>query len=73
MNKHYAFVDGKILATDSWYDFKNHPAGTVTYSPLDVENPWCRFLMNSKHWEPLDFSEVPSEFKVHLLLMGVPM
>ena len=73
--KHFAFVDGQVIGAASWGEFSNLPIGTITYSPLDLFDPWCK-LTGGKHgggWVAITVLDAPPEFKVQLLLLGVSL
>lgn len=72
MSKHYAFVDGMVIESDSWRELtRSLRVGTPTFSPRDSSMTWCRIVGEYGKWAFLPAEEVPPEFKLQLLLLGV--
>ena len=71
---HYVFVNGEVLGMRYWSEARKYPAGTCTYSPTDSESDkWCQLTGEGTHWDSLEPEDVPPQFKVQLLLLGVPI
>lgn len=74
MSMHYSFYNGTITAHTHWESFTKEPRGSYFYSPKDDEwNKWGRVTpMEGLGWVATSKEDMPKEFLVQLLLMGVP-
>ena len=73
MFKHYAFVNGEVIEAASWRELvPSLRKGVLTYSPRDSSTTWCRITGDRGEWVFFPAEEVPPEFKLQLLLLGVP-
>lgn len=70
--KHYAFVDGQVIGPVLWEAVSGLPVGTFTCTPHDKDTTWCRLTSITGNWKVLPLQEVSPEFRMQLLLLGVP-
>ena len=74
MSRHYTFHSNTVTEYGSWAPILSLPAGTFFYSPHDPSSDkWGRLVKNNyKSWVSVPKQDMPKEFLVQLLLMGVP-
>ena len=74
MSRHYMFHNNTVTAHDSWVIVLSLPEGVFFYSPHDsFDAKWGRLTgQNCGVWEPVIKQDMPKEFLIQLLLMGVP-
>lgn len=73
MIKHYTFRGNKVTEHETWSTVKPIDDDQYFYSPNDDQYSWGCLEHEQPHgWRVLPVEEVPKEFRLQLLLMGVP-
>lgn len=74
MIKHYTFNGHVVTPHENWTSVLRLPAGLFFYSPYDLgRDKWGHLVQIGGHdWDSDPKEEIPKEFLVQLLLMGVP-
>ena len=73
MSQHYTFQNNTVTEHRSWVTVLSLRAGTFFYSPYDSSSDkWGRLVKNTHTvWVSVPKQDMPKEFLVQLLLMGV--
>lgn len=71
---HHLFVDGAVVTVPNWGATAPYPDGIRGYSPEDKAAPWyCLHHSGKPKWLPMSREEMPKEFLVQLMLLGIPI
>ena len=74
MTAHYTFDGHVVTPHGNWISVLQLPAGLFFYSPYDsTPDKWGRLVQTGgRVWDSAPKSDMPKEFLLQLLLMGVP-